>query len=335
VLDKLEDVKAEYSEYIKDAAKLRKEYLEALAEAIAKENDTTMLTELNNLKLREKQRNTARRIKRLRKKQRSGKVTIMHRTIHRPDQPPLQITCTTQATMTEAATCENKSRFSQALVGEFMQPPLRDMLGNLGNKEPSTSKILDGTFQCPDTVTNPYAKLLLQVLRISTHVKRLTTKDIGWTEKELSKSWRHCNSNTASESTNLNFSHHIAGTYNQQVLEVDCIMCTIPFEMGFSPSEYNIMEDFELFKQMGVTDVEEMRTIRLMVAAYNMNNKRLGRLTMQQAEKYNLIPKEQCGSRKRHKAINCLLNKVLIWDISCQLCLAMTCLCNDVEKCYD
>jgi len=88
----LEDVKAEHSEHIKDAAKLRKEYLEALAEAIAKENDTTMLTELNNLKLREKQRNTAwciNSIKRLRKKQRSGKVTIMHRTIHRSDQPPL------------------------------------------------------------------------------------------------------------------------------------------------------------------------------------------------------------------------------------------------------
>jgi len=128
-LDKLEDVKAEHSEHIKDAAKLRKEYLEALAEAIAKENDTTMLTELNNLKLREKQRNTARRIKRLRKKQRSGKVTIMHRTIHRPNQPPIRVACTTQATMTEAAICENESRFSRALVGEFMQPPLRDMLG--------------------------------------------------------------------------------------------------------------------------------------------------------------------------------------------------------------
>jgi len=139
----------------------------------------------------------------------------------------------------------------------------------------------------------------------------------------LSKSWQHCNSKTASESTNLNFSHHIAGTYNRQVLEVDCIMCTVPFKMGFSPSEHDIMEDFELFKRMGVTNVEEMRTIRLMVAAYNMNNKQLGHLTMQQAEKYNLIPKEQCGSRKRHKAINCLLNKVLIWDISRQLCLAM------------
>jgi len=101
-------------------------------------------------------------------------------------------------------------------------------------------------------------------------VKRLTTEDIGWTEKELSKSWRKCNSKTASESTNLNFSHHIAGTYNRQVLEVDCIMCTVPFEMGFSPSKHNIMEDFELFKRMGVTDVEEMRTIRLMVAAYGL-----------------------------------------------------------------
>jgi len=63
------------------------------------------------------------------------------------------------------------------------------MLGNLGNKEPFPSQILDGTFQYPNTLDNPYAKLLLQVLRLPTHVKRLTTEDIGWTEKELSKSW--------------------------------------------------------------------------------------------------------------------------------------------------
>jgi len=78
-----------------------------------------------------------------------------------------------------------------------------------------------------------------------------------------------------------------------------------------------------------------MRTIKLMAAAFNMNNKRLGRLAMLQAEKYNLIPKEQYGSRKRHKAINCLLNKVLIWDISRQRCHPLACLCNDAEKCYD
>jgi len=165
--------------------------------------------------------------------------------------------------------------------------------------------------------------------------EHVTTDDIGWTEKELSQSWQHCTSKISSESTNLNFSHHMAGTHNQQALEVDCIMFAVPFKLSFSPTNWDIMEDFELFKRMGMIDAEEMRTIRLMVGAHNMNNKRLGHLTMKQAEKYNLLPKEQCGSCKRHKAINCLLNKVLMWDTSRQLGLAMACLGNDAEKCCD
>jgi len=78
-----------------------------------------------------------------------------------------------------------------------------------------------------------------------------------------------------------------------------------------------------------------MRTIELMAAQYNMNNKRLGRIAMRHAEKYNLLPKEQYGSRKRHRSITCLLNKVLICNISRQLCLPLALTSNDAVKCYD
>jgi len=98
---------------------------------------------------------------------------------------------------------------------------------------------------------------------------------------------------------------------------------TVPFEMGFAPTPWEPMTDFELLKKLGVFDVELMRTIELMAAQYNMNNKRLGQIAMQHAEKYNLLPKEQYGSRKRHRSITCLLNKVLLCEISRQLCLPL------------
>jgi len=110
---------------------------------------------------------------------------------------------------------------------------------------------------------------------------------------------------------------------------------TVPFEMGFAPTPWEPMTDFELLKKLGVFDVELMRTIERMAAQYNMNNKRLGRITMRPAEKYNLLPKEQYGSRKRHRSITCLLNKVLICNISRQLCLPLTLTSNDAVKCYD
>jgi len=66
-----------------------------------------------------------------------------------------------------------------------------------------------------------------------------------------------------------------------------------------------------------------------------MNNKRLGRIAMRHAEKYDLLPKEQYGSQKQHRSITCLLNKVLICDISRQLCLPLALTSNGGVKCYD
>ena len=59
----------------------RKEHLDQLAKALAEQKDTTKETELKNLRQREKQRNQARRIRRMRGKKKSGKVTTMCRTL--------------------------------------------------------------------------------------------------------------------------------------------------------------------------------------------------------------------------------------------------------------
>jgi hypothetical protein len=47
---------------------------------------------------------------------------------------------------------------------------------------------------------------------------------------------------------------------------------------------------------------------------FNHNNKLLGRSLMSHAEKYSQIPAEQYGSRKKHRAIEAALNKVLTQD---------------------
>jgi len=121
--------KSEHSAFVKDAAKLRTKHIEARAEAMAMENKTTMLMELANLKSREKQHNTARRVGRLKKQQKLGKVTKMHCTTMRPNLPPLQAACTTQEKMTEAAVFENKRQFSKTLDGAFVQQPMRAQFG--------------------------------------------------------------------------------------------------------------------------------------------------------------------------------------------------------------
>jgi hypothetical protein len=72
-----------------------------------------------------------------------------------------------------------------------------------------------------------------------------------------------------------------------------------------------------------------------MVASFNMNNKHTGRTVMQRAEKLNLIPSDQYGSRKGKRAILAALNKVLTMDLSRLRCLPMALCSNDAKSCYD
>ena len=81
--------------------------------------------------------------------------------------------------------------------------------------------------------------------------------------------------------------------------------------------------------------VEKMRTIQLMPAAFNMNNKKTGKEAMANAEKFNLIPSEQAGSRKNHRSILTALNKVLSTDLVRARKLPTIIIFNDAKSCYD
>ena len=70
-------------------------------------------------------------------------------------------------------------------------------------------------------------------------------------------------------------------------------------------------------------------------ADFNFNNKILGRKMMQNAEAHDLLALEQYGSRKKKTAIECALNKRLIFYIFRQTKRpAGICSC-DLKSCYD
>jgi hypothetical protein len=68
-------------------------------------------------------------------------------------------------------------------------------------------------------------------------------------------------------------------------------------------------------KSVASLRVDKLRTWLLLDPEYNQNNKLLGHSVMAHAEKYGQIPAEQYGSRKKHRAIEAALNKVLTQDI--------------------
>ena len=120
---------------------------------------------------------------------------------------------------------------------------------------------------------------------------------------------------TASTSTELGFSDHIAATEDPILSEIDYLLRRIPYQTGFSPVAFSDIHDFQILKKANVYIIEKMRIITLFTSAFNMNNKKLGRDTLANAERYSLIPHEQAGSRKFRRAIHSALEKVLAADM--------------------
>lgn len=68
---------------------------------------------------------------------------------------------------------------------------------------------------------------------------------------------------------------------------------------------------------------------------FNLNNKRIGRAMVANAEQLRQIPWEVYGGQKRHRAIECALNKVLTMDIARLEHRSMALRSNATKSCYD
>lgn len=55
-----------------------------------------------------------------------------------------------------------------------------------------------------------------------------------------------------------------------------------------------------------------MRAIQMFSAAFNINNKQIGKEAINRAEELQLIPEDQFGSRKHRRLVLTVLNKVLV-----------------------
>ena len=90
------------------------------------------------------------------------------------------------------------------------------------------------------------------------------------------KGWKHQKENTGSDVNGLTFSHYIVACKDQEIAEFDANIRSMPYKYGFAPTNWLQITDVEILKKLGVYDIKKMRTIQLMNAEFNMNNKKLG-----------------------------------------------------------
>jgi hypothetical protein len=153
--------------------------------------------------------------------------------------------------------------------------------------------------------------------------------------KDHRDGWKKQKERTSSEPEALNFSHYKTGIENNIITWFDAKLRDLPYKYGFSPVTWQQIVDVEILKKAGVYDIEKMRTIILLNAEFNINNKLLGRRMMANGEKFKVLPREQYGGRKGMSAVTAALNKRLTMDLL-RLRRQAGALCsNDSKSCYD
>ena len=159
------------------------------------------------------------------------------------------------------------------------------------------------------------------------------SKDIS--TEEYQESWKRMKPNTSSSPFGPAFVDYIAGSRDDKIAEFDVTMANIPYASGYTPQAWTKLTDVLIPKKNDSSLVEKLRIIVLFHAMFNMNNKRIGRAMVANAERLHQLPWEIYGGRKRHQAIECATNKVLTMDIA-RLEHRSTAVCsNDAKSCYD
>ena len=127
----------------------------------------------------------------------------------------------------------------------------------------------------------------------------------------------------------------MCSSYETVCAELDLMLREVPLQYGFAPDAWNPMADCFIPKKEEELLPDKMRTICLMDASYNMNNKWYGREFMQHNKALGTLEDKQEGSRKDHNCPECVLKKILCCDVMRQMRRAGFLCSNDAIQCYD
>ena len=233
----------------------------------------------------------------------------------------------------KASLKENIKRFSQTFNTPPMDPLVTDRFGFDADNE-SAEGILGGNEPLED-LEDAYLRMVLEAMRRPEIISKEGRLSGHISLEEHISAWKKQKRRTSSERSQLTFNNFKAAVFNKKMALTDLNLRQIPYKQGFAPDPNKNFTDFQILKKAQVFEVEKMRTIQLMPAAFNMNNKKTGREVMANVESFNLLPNEQAGSRKNHRAILTALSKVLCIDLIRARKIPTIIIFNDAKSCYD
>ena len=226
----------------------------------------------------------------------------------------------------------NSAKYRQTESTPFMTHPLSTDLGFDG-LSPQSKAILSGSY--PTTSLPHHTALHIQALAQPPNINQWPPHLLHITPKEHAAAWRKAKEKTSSSPSGLHFGMWKANATEPSLCELDAIMRSIPFRTGYAMHRWRQGIDVELHKEPGNHNIERMRTIVLIEADHNMNNKLLGRRAMAYGELHDAIAPEQYGSRKNMSASQASVNNRLMYDLMRQTRQGGIICANDAKSCYD
>lgn len=231
----------------------------------------------------------------------------------------------------------NKAKTHASDNTPFLQEPLLSDFGYRNTGE-NGDKVLAGTYQ-PPPGTNPYAEILLRELKrdeppgIPSTTAYHPRKFIS-TEDHI-RGWKRAKVNTSSGMSNLHFGMFKANAQDIYLAEIDASMRSIAYTTGYAFRRWKRGVDVQLLKRSKDYRADKLRTILLLEADFNMNNKVLGADAMKAGESRNQLAADNYGGRKWFRTAEVSLNHQLtcnsIWARRGRAVI----ISNDAKGCYD
>jgi hypothetical protein len=206
------------------------------------------------------------------------------------------------------------------------------MVGNMGEL-PGAKEILEGSLDAPEELDNYTHNLIKQLQQL----EGIQQSQVGISEQDNIDDPRKVKEKTTSSPSGLHYGLWKVNSTNKEINKIDTIFCNLTYKYWLVLERWKKVVDVEILKEPGNYNREHLRTICIIKGDHQLNTKRIGKQAMKMAEKEgkSLIAPEQYGSKKKHSAIEVVLNSRLIVDILRVMHKPAIIVSNDAKSCYD
>jgi hypothetical protein len=246
----------------------------------------------------------------------------------------------------------NKIRFQQTSNTPFGKTQRSNHMG-LDGRGPGTKDMLRGRYRFHQSGLSLAAKKWISMLRYHRSAAEGECIDIAISAADFVSAWQKFRESTSSSPSGRHYGHYKAAAISYQAsaqlpngranpIHLPCLavyhamMVSLPTKHGFAPKRWQCSVNAMLLKASKSRLVSKLRIIHLFEADFNFVLKLIwGRRLVRHAEQRGWLGSDQHGSRPGRQAIDCVLEKRLLYDFARLSKTSLVTIDNDAASCYD